>query len=438
MGLLELCLLSLLSPQAPTAGPAPAPAPATAPAIQGANDPMARSPGTQEPAGDHAAELAALKAAEATGATADVEQLTRLATGGDAGIAARAAWLLGRSKDPGATAALGQAFASPHAAARLQVMAALQQRGDASAFPIATKALDDDDRSVRAIAAQVLGKLRRPQSAGPLLALLDRARSAATAGPAIDLQAAVLALHDIGALDQLLAVATAIHGGKATGLGEALAYYFQDYSPQLAPNDETTLLLAVLDHREPLLRRYAIGRLTALGGTSVITALERHLGNEGDELRPLVEAALTQLRAPETPPEQDTLTKARQTFDGLLARAKTAWAGLDDNRRYLVGSSPLVLILLVVVIGKLKKRRRSATSAAATAALVAPSDEYLAEQAEAAAIEAEAAVAAGEAAAYEADTVEPQLGDATAGDGDGDGWEAVTEEATAFQDENAR
>lgn len=433
MVLLELCLLSLLSPQAPTAAPTPpVAAPATAPTDPATaatpQEPVNRAP---EPGPAASDDLAALHRAEAAGKSADLEELVRLATGSEAAIAARAAWLLGRSEADGAAAALERAFASPHAGARVQVLATLLKSGDATTFPVAKKALDDDDRNVRALAAQLLGRLRRPQSAAPLLALLGGPHNdGREPGAAIDLQAAILALHDVGALDQLLPAASAVHNGKATGLGEALAYYFQDYSPQLPPKDETTLLLAVLDHKEPLLRRYAIGRLAELGDSSTATALERRLGSEGDELRPMIEATLTQLRAANAPPAQGGIDAARAKLDGLLAKGKQLWNGLDDNQRIAVGASPLAVMLLLFVVGKLRRRRATSASAAATAALVAPSDEFLAEQAEAAAAyEAEAALTAGEAAIQEFDDAAPAADEA---------WDAVTEDAENLTGDDRR
>ncbi|HEU4418410.1 MAG TPA: HEAT repeat domain-containing protein [Planctomycetota bacterium] len=258
MGLLELCLLPLLSPQEPAVTPAPE---ATPPAVSA-------TPASPE-------DLQDLLAAERASEKANLVVLRRLTDSKTVPIAARAAWLLGRSKDPRANELCCEvATTSAHVEARVQAMNALTLQKDPNSLTAGVAALQDADRSVRALAAQLLGKLGRPTAVDPLIALIDRSRTETAAEPATDVQAALVALHDLKAARSLLRAATAVHDSKIKGTGEALAYCFQGLSPTLEQPQEVTTLLAVLDHREPLVRRYAIGRLAQIGDPNTAKALE--------------------------------------------------------------------------------------------------------------------------------------------------------------------
>ncbi|MCK5940771.1 MAG: hypothetical protein KAI24_02280, partial [Planctomycetes bacterium] len=226
---------------------------------------------------------------------------------------------------------------------------------------------------------QVLGKLRRPASIDALLQML-REQSADTAtGAATDVQAALLTLADLGASEHLLRMAAAIGDGDAGGCGEALTYAFQTLSPKLDGDRENTVLVAVLDHREPLLRRYAITRLAELARPTAIAALEGRLGKEDAELRPLVEVALAQLRNEGSVQPTDELERATNNAKVLGARALTWWNGLGTAEQAMFGSIPVALILALWLLRRASRRRAHEHDALAAAALVAPSDEYLEE-----------------------------------------------------------
>lgn len=413
MRLLELCLLSLLSPQesAPTAAtpraprvaiPAPPAAPAPAPAApESQQDPAPQDPASPLPSGS--ADAAALAAQERAGAKADLAELARLGTSDDADVAARAAWLLGRDQRPGRVELLQQLVgASPHADARVFAMQALVRLGDVASTPTGIAALEDPDRRVRTLAAQLLGRLRRPAAREPLLALLDHSRTDDEPGPATDVQAALLALHDLEATDLLLRAATAVHDSRVEGAGTVLAYCCQGLSPKLGRRDELTFLLAILDHREPLVRRYAIGRLAELGERSTAGALEGRLAKEGNELRPLVEVAIAQIRKDKAAQPDDELQRALQNAQALLATAKRTWNGWTPAQQGMAAGVPVVLMLLLLVVRRGRRRAAAAAHAAATLAMVQPSEQF----AEQAAAEAEALAAEAETAA-ETDDAEP-------------------------------
>lgn len=418
MGLLELCLLSLVSPQEPAPVAAP-PAPSvtipaattttpTTPLVLPTQEP---APTTQPPgAGDD--ERMQLQAAEQAGAKADPQVLGQLTSSPNEKVASRASWLLGRLSGEKVVAVMNKVMSeSPHAAARLQTMNALLRHASLASVPTAIAALEDTDIGVRTLAAQLLGKLRRPAALDPLLAVLER-RTANTADgvKATDVQATLLALNDLGAGDHLLRIATALHERPAAGTGEALSYTFQNLSPKLDRKQEVSVLVAVLGHREPLLRRYAIGRLGTLAEPTTAAALEGRLGTEGAELRPLVEVALSQVRRDRTTEPNEGWLKVVETGKALVAKAKTRWDGLSEQGRWIVGSTPVALLLMLVVVGRMRRRRTAQASAAATMALVAPSEEHLQDLAaeaealeEAAAAEAQAATATAEDAPAEED-----------------------------------
>ncbi len=373
MGLLELCFLSLLLPQQPAPQlPSASPDPATATAAR------------QEPApvaGDQPdpAEVLAMQAAERAGKDVDLQALEKLAGSHHAAIASRAAWLLGQQLSPQALEVLQTVATSvPHPDARIQAMAALLQKGNKNSVTAATAGLDDGDRRVRALAAQVLGKLRRPTSKAALLALLDRStRATNSSEPAIDVQAAILALNDMAATDQLLPAATAVQAGAANSCGQALTFYFQNLSPKLPKAEEVTLLLSVLDHREAMLRRYAISRLGELAEPTTAVALERRLGSEGPELRPLLEVALTRVRNQK---HGDQPAQPTAENPGFLAGLQQRWNGLSEQQQMVTAGFGGLFVLACTFVGFMWRRRRRALVAATHASvtdLIAPSEEYL-------------------------------------------------------------
>ena len=358
MGLLATCLLPLLAPQAPTTTTTtPTPLPVVAASSQ---DPV---------------DLGPLRAAEADDAKADPAALLHFANGSDAALAARAAWLLARGKHADRLPMLRQVVAeSPHAAARLQAMQALLHQREVGSTTTATAALHDTDRRIRTLAAQLLGALNRPTAREPLLALLQEQQHAEP-GIATDVQAALLALHDLGANDLLLRAATAVHGGNAEGVGPTLAFCLQQMAPKLDREQQLMLALGMLDHREPLARRFAIDAVAGLGDPSTAKALEGRLANETPELRPLVEVALAHLRQDAAhDPERATLM---DKLHGLDQRAKAWWQQSSTVERGVVVSVPLAVLLLLLLT--LRRRGNAASPASdhadaeAAAALVQPS-----------------------------------------------------------------
>lgn len=362
MGLIELCLLSLVSPQQPAAQ--------TPLAIEQAVTP-------QDPQ-DPRKQLIQL---EKAGEYADATELSKLSFGEDSTIAARAAWLLANSKNATHLAALPAIIeSSPHAEARLQALQGIRLHGDASATPIALGALEDMDRRVRTLAVQVLAKLRRPTSIDPLLQLVRTESEGATDAPATDVQAALLTLTDLGATKHLLRMAADVADGGATGCGEALTYAFQTLSPKLDSDKETTVLVAVLDHKEPLLRRYAITRLTELGDPKSATALQGRLGQENEELRPLLEVAIAQLQSEGVAPPKDEFERATSNAKILGTRTLEWWQAQPVTNKAMLGAIPVALILALWMMRRAARRRAHEADAQAATALVAPSDEYLEEQ----------------------------------------------------------
>ncbi|MGK0302008.1 MAG: HEAT repeat protein [Planctomycetota bacterium] len=400
MGLINLCLLSLVSAQEPntnataahTAVPSPPAATAPATTAQG-QDPVkqanraaknsgAQIPGEQDPGGDQDPRKI-LAAAEAAGDAADANVLAELAMAAHADVAARAAWLLGNNKNPAHQAQLAAIAAnSPHPEARLQALQAIRISADVTSTQLAIETLADTDRRVRTVAVQLLGKLRRPTSIEPLLELLGTSSKLESDESATDVQAALLTLADLDASEHLLRMSSAINDGKAAGNGEALTYAFQMLSPKLDGKAETTVLVAVLAHKEPMLRRYAITRLTELDSKSALTALEGRLGSEGNELRPLIEVAIAQIRHDGKAPPKDNVELATSNAKALWARTATRWHSLVPTQQALVGATPIVLILLLWMVRRVARRRARDEDAINAAAMVQPSDEYLDEHAE--------------------------------------------------------
>jgi hypothetical protein len=373
MGLLASCLLFVLSPQDPVA---------TAPVA------VTPPPAVEAPAPDDAAALAA---AELAGAKADPDELARLACVADAKVANRAAWLLARRKDrPAWEPTRLVATTSPHADARVFALQGLLAIGDVGSTAAGVTGLEDADRRVRTLAAQVLGKLRRPTAVEPLLALLERARTNAEPGQATDVQATLLALTDLGAADALLRALVSLDGCKAEGTGPALVFCCQSLLPKLSEDRRRTFLLSALEHRELLLRRYAIGALAETEDASVAKALEGRLAKEGAELRPLVEMALARVRIDAPGRSESEMARATKNFEALVATAKARWQTMDDVQRGITAGSPVLLLVLALWWRARRRRARALAATVAVRELVQPSEEYLAEEAAAAEADAEA------------------------------------------------
>lgn len=455
MRLLELCLLTALSPQdpipaptgqetpavvapatpngqgTPTSGtdeatPSPAPTPVTA--TPTATEPAAAAPATppQDP-------TAVVAKAEQAGDSFDGDALVRVTHGDDEALANRAVAVLAKTKKGSGSPFLQQVVANgKHATTRALAMQALAKAPEVGITSTAIEALGDSDRRVRTFAAETLGKLRRPAAVEPLLAVLDRTRTDAPPGTATDVQAALLALHDLGAADKLLRAATAVHDGKAEGAGEALAFFLQERSHALPRNDELTLLLAVLGHREQLVRRFAIGRLAELGERSAAAALEKRLGVENDSLRPMLEAALLQLRHDPLQQPTDELAQAKDNAKKLWHKTTAWWQAASPTEQGIAAGTPVALLLFAWLLGRRRRAKAAAADAAAMAAMVAPSEEY----AEQVAAEAAELVAAAEEVAQQDAAPDETTGDGTTVDETF--VEAVDGEPTEDAEEPAR
>jgi HEAT repeat protein len=365
MGLLELCLLPLLSPQDPAATVPP---------------PVAQQPAaaTSTPAVDglpcaDPADVAALQRLERS-ERLDFELLDRLLAHDNPAVQARAVWLLGQKPTGEALPRLLRlAQESSVVEARVQAMAALLRAAPATALPVAMAGLDDGEPRVRTLAAQLLGRLQAPEAERALLALLRRPSTAIGDKDAI---AALLALHDLKSSAQLLPAAEAVQDNGIAGLGQALAFYFQGISPTLPERSETTLLVSVLGHREPLLRRYALGRLTQLAPADAAAALEARLAQENAELRPLVEVALARCRPPAAPLVAPTTAA---TADDLLQKLQQRWGKLDETQQLLVYGlgGGFLLGCIGLLLALVRRRRTAAATPSSIADLVAPSSEHL-------------------------------------------------------------
>ena len=436
MRLLELCLLTALSPQDPTPAPTAQEAPAVvAPAqpteqatpaatADPAPTPVTAAPTTTEPA----ATATPTPPQDPAAVVATAEQAGDSFDGDDEALANRAVAVLGKAKKGAGSPFLQQIVANgKHGTTRALAMQALAKAPEVGITSTAIEALGDSDRRVRTFAAETLGKLRRPAAVEPLLAVLDRTRTEAQPGVATDVQAALLALHDLGAADKLLRAATAVHDGKAEGAGEALAFFLQERSHGLPRNEELTLLLAVLGHREQLVRRFAIGRLAELGERSAAVALEKRLGVENDQLRPMLEAALLQLRHDPLQQPTDELALAKDNAKKLWHKATTWWNAASPTEQGIAAGTPVALLLLAWLLGRRRRAQAAAEEAAAMAAMVAPSEEY----ADQVAAEAAELVAAAEEVAQQ---------DAATGETTGDETfvEAVDGEPTEDAEEPAR
>lgn len=377
MALLATCFVLLLVPQEPSPPVPDAPATVTA------------TPAEQ------------LAAAEQAGAEAAAETLVGLALADDAAVAARAAWLLAGETGKAPLPALHEVVAkSPHADARAQAMQALDRRRDAASAGFAVEALHDGDVRVRTLAAQLLGKLQHRPAVEALTGLIDESRTRTAKDPSTDLQAALLALHDLGAASHLMRIATALHDSKVEGTGEALAFCCQGLGPKLSPTEQTTFLLAILGHREALVRRHAIGRLAELADPRTTSALEARLATETRELRPLIEVALMQVRRDKTPPS-DEMGRAGQNALVMWQHVTTWWSSLEPTMQAVAAGAPVLgLVVLVLLVRTLRRRAADKAAAAATVALVQPSEEFMAQaaaEAEELAAEAEAAQATADA-----------------------------------------
>ncbi len=334
-------------------------------------------------------EIRQLAAVEREGAAIDPDQLTRLLTSPSTAVAARAAWLAGRRQVAEVVPELcTMVVAHGSAEVRLQAIQALFVIADQRCQQAVTEALGDADVRVRAQAAACLGRLGNQASIDPLLGLLAERGADGNPGAdgSADLIAALLALNDLGQPQCLLPAASALPGPRPA-TATALSYLFQEVSPKLPTREEATLLMAVLDHGEPMLRRYAIQRLGELREPTTALALEGRLATETTELQPLVRISLAAVRGEGTAPA-DTMERVGTNLELIGSHVGQRWNAMDALRRSMVFG--LGVLALGAVIGLILVRRHAARQAGAMIWAAAPATaEVFADEAQAAAGEAE-------------------------------------------------
>jgi hypothetical protein len=165
-------------------------------------------------------------------------------------------------------------------------------------------------------------------------------------------------------------------GGDSESEEEALTYMFQVLTPKLEAEEEATTLMAVLDHESLLLRRYAIQRLGEMKDSSAVPALEERLAVEGEELKPLLEAALNgmidQGSGESTINTGAALIKLKQWKQQVV----NYWEKLDQaERNKLMAGSAGGFILFFTLIFLARRRRRQKRADSWVSSMVGPSDE---------------------------------------------------------------
>jgi hypothetical protein len=253
-------------------------------------------------------------------------------------------------------------------------MWALLQFKDGRAKPVALKALESEDEHLRTLAAALLGTLRAQDATSALLGVLTAERATPTDG---DRAQAMLALADIGDPTHLLSAAAAVSSGSPTVI-ESLLFMFQTLSPRLPKDQEAKVLVAVLGHAQPMLRRYAVQRLGELREPSTTRALEGRLASEDRELRPLIEVSLAAVRGGTVGDAGDGTgdgfwAKARVKAREAKAAAVKWWTSAPMGQRYGALGVAVLALLALVGIRLAAARRRRRQSAESWAAMTGPS-----------------------------------------------------------------
>lgn len=232
-----------------------------------------------------------LREAERNGARG--EDLIPLLTAPSTLVASRAAWLLTEKPYPAAAPALTTLVTHESLEVRRNAVCALCALGKKAPRAAMRKALDDEDPSVRAVAAKHFGRFGKQSDATALLAIATRTPSE---GP--DRAAAILAIADLGAASDVVRT-TVLLTDPSKAEERALTWALQTTSRTLGEEGEVAAMLDVLAHPAMPVRRFAIERLGQLADPTSVDALERRLATEGDSLRPRIEAALVAARGPE-------------------------------------------------------------------------------------------------------------------------------------------
>ncbi len=349
-----------------------------------ASSSAATRPGTT-PAPGAAALRSVVLQLETRGPTAAGELAEHL-DADDPEIVARVAWCMGEFGHADAVPQLVR-LATEHAdaAVRRQSVAALRRLADERGLQASIDALDDDDAEVRTQAAATLGALGSQRAIDALIGFLATEAvaspegtgaegEAATDAPHRDRAAAILALADLEARDELGQLATSVSAPDDLE-SKALAFTFQKLTPTLGPDHEVELLMGVLDHSSTLLRRFAIQRLGELRDARSVAALERALGREDKALRPLIEVSLVEIRGAE--PEPGNVATGADPASTANAEAPI-WERVvqDPELRTPALAGVGGLLLLVITLVWWSRRRRRRADADRWAAMARPSEEW--------------------------------------------------------------
>jgi hypothetical protein len=401
MGLLAAFAVLALAPQDPTPSPAPRP-------------------------------TAVLAAQEERGEAAEPSVLAQLAQGDDAAIAARAAWALGRTKGADALAALhAVAKDSSHAEARLQAMHALADRAQPDSQSIAVAGLLDADARVRAEAARLAGGTKLTSAAKALVAMIGIAAKQGAAATAPDVPAALLALCDLRAADDVLAAAQALDGARLGSAGAALHYLCQELVPTLPRPSQLTTLQTLVAHSEPDVRRFAMTQLASLRDATALPWVQARIAVEQGELQTLAQQACAVIGAP--PPSDDPLVQGERNARAIAWRAASWWRHSDDTDKAIVVGAPCAVLTLIFVGMVLGRRRRAAAAAAASYDDAAYAEaEASAEATDEAYADGEASAEAGDEAYADGEAPADETADAAYADG-----EVASDEAYAEGDDQA-
>ena len=358
-----LCLATLQPPTTP-------PAPAAEIQSLGARLHAVKTTANVQQGADEGALFAQIEACEAAGSAS--EEVLRLLACDNSTVAARAAYAMGTLRCQKAVVTLcSMVHGHADATVRRHAMAALHKIQDPRSTPTSLTALSAPDPQVRALAAAILGSLRADGAAPKLLEVLAIDDAPADSP---DRVAAYVALADLG--DPSALVAAAASGGTGAKEQQAMAYLFQTLSPKLSPTKETATLVAVLDHHNHLLRRYAIQRLGVLQQPSAAKALEDRLAEE-TSLRQLVEVSLTAIRNADTHRAAGEAVKdASNQAASLSVAASKWWASLGTGGHWMVAIALGSFTLLMVCWRRARRERRWRTASDAMVAMVGHSEGF--------------------------------------------------------------
>jgi hypothetical protein len=185
--------------------------------------------------------------------------------------------------------------------------------------------------------------------------MVERAAQQANGAPSPDVPAALLALRDLAAADQVLAVARALDVAAVPGSGPALHYLCQELVPMLPPQPRLAALQALLSHREAAVRQFALTMLAELRDVTALPWVTARVAAEQGDLQALATKVAAVLATP--PPSSDPLVQGRRNLRTLTWRAASWWRHSDDTQKAMVVGIPCALATLLVVAIVLGRRR---------------------------------------------------------------------------------